>query len=88
MPLTHPISRSTVYLLIIIYASMLALTTASVMWSSYVADQSNRRWCGVLRIYHEAYATNAEPPTQLGRDVKVQMEQLYDEFRCASVKKP
>lgn len=87
-PLTHPVSRSTWYLLVAIFASQLALTLASVMWSSHVADQSNRRWCGVLRVYHDAYATNPPPATQAGRDIRDQLEQLFSDFHCAQVGEP
>lgn len=88
MPLTHPISRSTWYVLVAVYLSMFALALASMLWSSHVADQNNRRWCGVLRVYHDAYARNPAPPTQLGKDIQAQLEELYSEFRCASVGEP
>lgn len=87
-PLTHPVSRSTWYLLLVIFASQLALTLASVMWSSHVADQNNRRWCGILAAYHDAYAGNPPPTTPVGRDIRDQMEQLYTDFQCASVSEP
>ena len=88
MPLTHSISRSTWYLLVVIYVSMFAAVGANVAYTNRVAQDTDRQWCGVLRIYHDAYANNPEPPTQLGRDIKVQLEQLYAQFHCATVGKP
>lgn len=88
MPLTHRISRSTWYLLALIFASQVALTVASVLWSAHVAEESNRRWCGVLRVYHEAAAANPAPATQYGKDILAQLEQLYADFHCDRVPEP
>lgn len=88
MPLTHAISRSTWYMLGVIYASMLALAVASVLWSAHLAEQSNRQWCGVLGVFHDAYASNPVPPTERGRDIQTQLESLYRDFDCASVPRP
>ena len=88
MPLTHPVSRSTWYMLAIIYASILAMVGISIWYTSYTADQNNRKWCGVLRVYHDAYTSNPPPTTQAGRDIQRQLEQLYAEFHCAEVREP
>lgn len=98
-PLTHGVSRSTVYVLIMIYVSMFAATAANILYTNHVdaqsgrraaqqAEQSDRRWCGLLAKYREAYAENPEPPTQLGKDIKAQLLQLYADFRCDTVPKP
>lgn len=87
-PLTHRISRSTWYILVVIYVSMFAAVLATVLYANRVADQNNRRWCGVLRVYHEAYQQNPPPTTQRGRDIQAQLEQLYADFRCDSVRSP
>lgn len=87
-PLTHHISRSTWYVLIVIYVSMFALTAASIYISQHAAEQSNRRWCGVLRVYHEAAKTNPAPATQYGRDILAQLEQLYADFHCDQMPGP
>lgn len=88
MPLTHGISRSTVYVLVVIYLSMFTALAAIILYTNHVAEQNDRRWCGILRVYHDAYAHNPPPPTQLGRDIQVQLERLYVDFGCASVSKP
>jgi hypothetical protein len=87
VPLTH-VSRSTWYVLVAIYVSMFAMTMASVQYTRWSADQNNRRWCGVLRVYHEAYQLNPPPSTQAGRDIQAQLEQLYTDFHCASAREP
>jgi hypothetical protein len=87
-PLTHAISRSTWYFLLLIYVSMLAVVAAGIWYTNYTADQANRRWCGVLRVYHDAYAGNPAPTTQAGRDIRNQLERLYADFRCDTVRKP
>lgn len=87
-PLTHKLSASTVYLLVIIYVSMVALTAANILYTNHVAQQSERRWCGVLAVYHQAYADNPPPTTQAGKDIKTQLERLYTDFGCATVPKP
>lgn len=88
MPLTHRISRSTWYILAVVYASMFLAVLGNMLYTNHVADQTNRRWCGVLRVYHDAYARNPAPETQLGKDIKAQIEQLYTDFDCATVGKP
>lgn len=85
-PLTHLISRSTWYVLAVIYASMFAMVIGTALYSNYVARQSEQKWCGVLRVYHNAYRQNPPPPTQLGKDIQKQLEQQYVQFHCASVK--
>lgn len=87
-PLTHRISRSTWYVLVVIYVSMFAAVAATMLYTNKVAQDTSRQWCGVLRIYHDAYANNPEPPTQLGKDIKAQLEALYVDFHCATVGKP
>lgn len=87
MPLTHRISRSTWYLLAIIYASMLAVVAAGIWFTSYTADQSNRRWCGTLGVFHRSYEQNP-PQTQAGKDIRAQLDELYADFRCDTVGKP
>lgn len=88
MPLTHAISRSTMYLLVVIYVSMFAAVGATMTYANHVADEGNRRWCGVLRTFHEAYERNPQPPTERGRDIQTQLEALYQDFDCATVGKP
>ena len=88
MPLTHSFSRSTAYVLLVIFVTLLGGIGWNFYWTNHVADQSSRRWCGVLRVYHVAYASNPAPPTQLGRDIQAQLEQLYADFRCDTVRRP
>lgn len=88
MPLTHAVSRSTWYLLLVIYVSILAVVFAGIWYTNYTSDQNDRRWCGILRVYHDAYAQNPTPPTQLGKDIQAQLEQLYTDFHCDTVGKP
>lgn len=88
MPLTHGFSRSTTYVLLVIFVALLAAFGAGIWYTDRVDDQSNRRWCGLLRVYHEAAKTNPAPATQYGRDILAQLEQLYDEFHCDRVPKP
>lgn len=87
MPLTH-VSRSTWYILAIIYASMFLAVLGNMLYTNHVADLNNRKWCGLLSVYHDAYATNAEPPSQLGKDIKAQLEARYADYHCASIRKP
>lgn len=87
--MTHPpISRSTWYVLVVIYASMFFAVAASIIYTNYVAEQTNRKWCGVLGVFHEAYARNPQPPTSRSGDIQTQLERLYVDFDCASVSKP
>ncbi|HEY7043261.1 MAG TPA: hypothetical protein VH419_06295 [Nocardioidaceae bacterium] len=99
MPLTHPVSRSTWYILAVVYASMFLAVLGNMLYTNHVAEQSvqrsrqqaelnDQRWCGLLEKYREAYSSNPAPTTQLGRDIRAQLEQLYEDFRCASVSKP
>lgn len=87
-PLTHGVSRSTWYMLVVIYVSMFAAVAATMIYANHVASESNRRWCGVLRTFHDAYAQNPTPPNQRGQEIQTQLEQLYVDFHCASVRKP
>jgi hypothetical protein len=86
-PLTHGISRSTWYLMTLIFVSMLALTVWNVWYTNHVAEQSSRRWCGTLAVFHRSYGQNP-PQTQSGRDIRAQLDQLYSDFHCDTVAKP
>lgn len=88
MPFTRAVSRSTWYLLVAIYLSMFAAVGTTMIYTNHVAGESNRRWCGILAVYHNAYAQNPAPPTQLGRDIQTQLETLYTDFDCASAGNP
>lgn len=88
MPLTGAVSRQTWYVLAVVYVSMFAMSLVNILYTNHVAEQSNRQWCGVLRIYHDAAQTNPPPASQYGRDILAQLEQLYTDFHCASVSKP
>jgi hypothetical protein len=86
-PLTHGISRSTLYILVMIYVSLLAVVAAGIWYTNYTAEQNNRRWCGTLAVFHHSYQENPPPPGA-GRDIRRQLDQLYTDFHCASVSKP
>lgn len=86
--LTHRFSRSTVWVLLMVFAAVLGGTGLNIYYTNLVAQQSERRWCGVLAVYHQAYADNPPPATQAGQDIKTQLEQLYRDFDCATVPKP
>jgi len=87
-PLTHHVSRSTWYVLAVIYLSLFGAVYACFVYADHVAEQNSRRWCGVLRIYHDAAKTNPAPATQYGRDILAQLEQLYADFHCDQVPGP
>lgn len=82
------IPPGTWYLLAVIYASLFLAVLGNMLYTNHVADVNNRKWCGLLGAYHDAYANNPEPPTQLGKDIKAQLEARYVDFRCESVRKP
>lgn len=87
-PLTHRFSRSTVYVLVVIFLTVLGATAVNIAYTNRVARETNSKWCGVLRVYHEAARSNAAPATQYGRDILAQLEELYAEFRCDRVPEP
>lgn len=88
MPLTHGFSRSTAYVLLVIFIALLGVGGYSIWYTNRVAQETNSKWCGVLRIYHEAAASNPAPATQYGKDILAQLEQLYADFHCDRVPKP
>lgn len=79
-PLTHRVSRSTWYLLAMIYVSIIAVVVVSIWYTSYTVDQNNRKLCGVLRVFHEGPTSNSQ--------IRMQLDKLYVEFHCADVAKP
>lgn len=81
-------ARSTWYLVTLVFVSFVALTGWNVWYTNHVAQEGNSRWCGTLRVYHDAYASNPPPPTQLGKDIQAELERLYRDFRCDTVRKP
>lgn len=87
MPLTHAVSRSTWYLLVVIYVSLLAVVFAGIWYTNYTSDQNDRRWCGTLGVFHHSYEQNP-PQTQAGKDIRAQLDELYADFRCDTVGKP
>lgn len=86
-PLTHRISRSTWYVLVVIYVSMFAAVAATMIYTNHVAQVNAQKWCGVLRVYHDAYQHNPPPPTQLGKDIQAQLEGLYADFHCDKIRR-
>lgn len=90
MPLTHvthPMSRSTLRILVTIYVSILSVVGAGIWYTNYTADLNNRRWCGTLGVFHRSYQQNP-PQTEAGRDIRRQLDQLYTDFHCESVGRP
>jgi hypothetical protein len=82
MPLTHKVSRSTLYLLIMIYLSMFVMMISTMLYARHISNDSNKKWCGILSVYHDAYNRNSPPATQAGKDIQAQLEKLYRDFKC------
>lgn len=80
-PLTHRISRSTWYLLVVIYVSMAALVFANTLYTNNVAESNARKWCHLLVTLDEAY--KATPPrTDTGQRVADDIHNLRADLRC------
>lgn len=81
VPLTHGISRSTWYLLVVIYVSLFALAFANMWYTNRVAEQNTRKWCNLLVTLDEAYQEHP-PQTEAGQRAARDIHQLRTEFDC------
>lgn len=83
MPLTHHISRSTWYVLVVIYMSMFAAVGVTMVYANRTAEVNNRRWCTLLVTLDDGY--RAHPPvTDTGRQTAAAIASLRRDFRCRS----
>ena len=81
MPLTHRVSRSTWYLLLVIYTSMMAMALGSIVYANHVATRSAQQWCSVINTIDDAY--RAQPPTTpTGKKIAAEMHELRTNLRC------
>jgi hypothetical protein len=92
MPLTHmrpheKWSTETKKIVFGLIVSMLALTIANVFITVTTTDLNNRKWCGILSLYHDTYRDNP-PTTPTGQAFRDQLEPLYRDFKCASAARP
>jgi len=60
---------------------MIIMTGASVQWAYYIDERSNRRWCGIVNLFNQAYKENP-PPTEVGRKISKEMLIIRDKFHC------
>lgn len=82
-PLTHRVSRSTVYVLVVIYLSMAAMVAASILYSNYVSRVNEQKWCHLLVTLDSSYRANP-PQTPAGRNVAADIHRLLADLRCGS----
>lgn len=62
MPLTHrPFSRSTWYLLVVIFVCQFAMVVAGMLYTSYSTTQSARKFCQLIILSDDAYKQPLPP---------------------------
>ncbi len=80
MPLTR-ISKSTWYLLTVIYASMLGMTVLSMVYAQHVANESSRNWCATVGTLDDAYQQQP-PASALGQKLARDIHNLRARLHC------
>jgi hypothetical protein len=81
VPLTHKVSRSTWYVLVVIYLSMFAAVAATMIYSKHVADSDTRKFCAVVITLDNTYK-RTPPQTAAGKQVAVDMANLRQSLGC------
>jgi hypothetical protein len=81
MPLTHRVSKSTWYILLVIYTSMMGMTLGSIVYANHVATRSAQQWCNVITTLDDAYKSQP-PTTPTGKKIASEMHDLKISLRC------
>lgn len=72
------------WMLLIVTASILAVTISGIIYTNYVARQNNRQWCAVLKSIDDAYEPVANNPnaSPAGKHIADEFHRLRVEFSC------
>jgi len=76
-------SRPTWYFLVVIYLSMFALVVGTMLYTNYVAEENNRKWCHLLVTLDESYSSTP-PVSALGRKIAADIHGLRADLKCGS----
>lgn len=80
MPFTY-IGRPTVYLMAIIYVSMIGMTIACLVYTNHVAQKSGQQWCEIVTTLDDAYK-QVPPTTPVGVKLATEMHRLRAGLHC------
>jgi hypothetical protein len=87
MPLTHKISRSTWYLLVILYVSMFAAVSVAIFYTQHAVRTTEKKFCTIVVLSDEAY--RQPPPRTFTPDqIKARqqaaetMHKLREDLKC------
>jgi hypothetical protein len=75
------VPRRLMYTWVASFVCMVIMTGLSVEYASYTDNRSNHRWCGLVKLFNEAYKENPSP-TPLGKNIASEMHRIYKEFHC------
>lgn len=76
-----PIPKSIWYSVIASYVSGILITISMFVYTNYIDDQSNRRWCTIVVTLDDTYK-QTPPLTEVGKKIAESIHDLRIEFDC------
>jgi hypothetical protein len=76
-----PVSKRTIYLLVALFTSQLALVAGDVQYGTWRAARADQRWCAVI-ISVDNTLTETPPTTESGRAYAANMHKLRIDLGC------
>jgi hypothetical protein len=74
--------KSLIVVMIVVFVSIVAVGIGSVLYSNYVARESNRKWCGIVTTLDDAYTQSPAPTMPVGKRIAIEMKELRRDFGC------
>lgn len=68
--------------LLLVYISMFTMCVLSVWYADYTAKESGRKFCDIINTVNNAYKTNPEPTTEVGKQLKQNYIDLQKRLDC------
>lgn len=68
--------------LFIIYMSMFLAVGASVLYSHWVVQENNAKFCRIVTVVDDAFSQAPDPQTEVGRNMKEAYAQTRKDLGC------
>ena len=84
MAIVPRMSRVALYALGAVYVCLVAIVIAGILYTNYVNQRNNHRWCSVLVSIDDAFQQVSNNPTSTpaGRHIAEEFHRLRIDFEC------
>ena len=78
------IPKGVLYGLVVTYLCIVAVVVAGILYTNYVNDRNNHRWCAVLKSIDDAYEPVSNNPnaSSAAKHIAEEFHRLRIEFEC------